>query len=187
MGTRFHITGASGSGVTTLGRALAQALSCPSFDTDDFFWLPTDPPYAEKRPVTRRLALMNELFLRRPGWVLSGSLNGWGDPLIPFFDAVVFVTLPPEERLRRLAAREVRRYGTAALQPGGREHVGHKAFMAWAERYDDPTFTGRSRARHEAWLSALPCPVIEVSSDRPVEEMVHDVTSALTPRERISA
>jgi len=36
---RIHILGASGSGTTTLGRALAERLQCPHFDTDDYFWL----------------------------------------------------------------------------------------------------------------------------------------------------
>ena len=42
---RIHILGASGSGTTALGQALAEHLRCPHFDTDDYFWLPTDPPY----------------------------------------------------------------------------------------------------------------------------------------------
>jgi NAD(P)-dependent dehydrogenase (short-subunit alcohol dehydrogenase family) len=37
-GRRIHVTGASGSGVTTLGRALADALALPHHDTDDYFW-----------------------------------------------------------------------------------------------------------------------------------------------------
>ena len=36
---RIHILGAAGSGTTTLGRALAERLQCPHFDTDDYFWL----------------------------------------------------------------------------------------------------------------------------------------------------
>jgi Shikimate kinase len=43
---RIHILGASGSGTTTLGRALAERLQYPHFDTDDSFWVPTDPPSA---------------------------------------------------------------------------------------------------------------------------------------------
>ena len=35
--------GASGAGVSTLGRALAGALALPHHDTDDYFWLPTIP------------------------------------------------------------------------------------------------------------------------------------------------
>ena len=76
--TRIHITGASGSGVTSLGRALAGALALPHHDTDDYFWLPTEPPYREMRPIPDRIRLMHEMFVPRAGWVLSGSLVGWG-------------------------------------------------------------------------------------------------------------
>jgi adenylate kinase family enzyme len=33
---RIHIMGASGAGVTSLGRALADALAIPHHDTDDY-------------------------------------------------------------------------------------------------------------------------------------------------------
>jgi adenylate kinase family enzyme len=42
---RIHITGASGAGVTRLGRVLTDALAVPHHDTDDYFWQPTVPPY----------------------------------------------------------------------------------------------------------------------------------------------
>jgi adenylate kinase family enzyme len=35
---RILITGASGAGVTSLGRALADALTISHHDTDDYFW-----------------------------------------------------------------------------------------------------------------------------------------------------
>jgi adenylate kinase family enzyme len=60
---RIHITGASGAGVTTLGRATADALAIPPLDTDDYFWRPTTPPYREKREIADRLRLMREMFL----------------------------------------------------------------------------------------------------------------------------
>jgi adenylate kinase family enzyme len=34
---RIHVMGASGSGVTSLGRALADALALPHHDSDDYF------------------------------------------------------------------------------------------------------------------------------------------------------
>jgi ABC-type dipeptide/oligopeptide/nickel transport system ATPase subunit len=43
---RIHLMGASGTGVTTLGRALADALAIPHHDTDDYFW---QPPYRRIR------------------------------------------------------------------------------------------------------------------------------------------
>jgi len=76
---RIHILGASGSGTTTLGRALAERLQCPHFDIDDYFWVPTDLPYAQQRerPERQRL-LMDDLTVQAAG-VVSGSLCGWGD------------------------------------------------------------------------------------------------------------
>lgn len=102
---RIHIMGASGAGVTSLGRALADVLAIPHHDTDDYFWRPTTPPYREIREAAERLRLMREVFLPRPAWVLSGSLNGWGDVLISTFDLVVFVTTPQETRLQPACPR----------------------------------------------------------------------------------
>ena len=49
MKMRIHITGAAGSGCTSLGRALADRLGCVNFDTDTYFWLPSDPPFQQMR------------------------------------------------------------------------------------------------------------------------------------------
>ena len=48
---RIHVMGASGAGVTSLGRALADALAIPHHDTDDYFWRLTTPPYQDKREI----------------------------------------------------------------------------------------------------------------------------------------
>jgi adenylate kinase family enzyme len=129
MTCRVHIMGASGAGVTTLGRALADALALSHHDVDDYYWLPTNPPYREKRTVADRFRLMREVFLDREGWILSGSLDGWGASVVPFFggvsrhypffDAVVFVCAPTEVRLKRLRDREARHFGADAASPGG--------------------------------------------------------------------
>jgi len=46
---RIHITGASGSGTTTLGIALAKKYGIKHFDTDYFYWEKTTVPFAKKR------------------------------------------------------------------------------------------------------------------------------------------
>lgn len=170
---RLHITGASGAGVSTLGAALAHTLAVPHHDTDDYYWYPTDPPFREKRPVSERLRLMEEMFLPRPSWVLSGSLDSWSETLVPRFEGVVFVETPTEVRLRRLREREALR----GAQTAAGEHVG--GFLAWAACYEDGTMPGRSRARHEAWLAELPCPVVRVEGTRDVEELVREVLTSL--------
>ena len=55
---RIHILGASGSGTSTLGSALARRLGVPHANSDSFYWLPTDPPYTTPRPAEERQALL---------------------------------------------------------------------------------------------------------------------------------
>jgi adenylate kinase family enzyme len=184
MGTqRIHITGASGAGVTTLGRSLANALAAPHHDTDDYFWLPTTPPFREKRDAADRLRLMRQLFLPRAEWVLTGSLQGWGDPLISYFDMVVFLYTPKEVRLKRLRDRETARFGAEAVAPGGWRHDETERFIEWASQYDDGEQASRTLERHQAWLAALPCRVLRLDGSGPLPELVGQVIAALRDQE----
>jgi adenylate kinase family enzyme len=176
---RLHIMGASGSGVTSLGRALADALAVPHHDTDDYFWQPTTPPYRDKREMAERLRLMREVFLPRADWVLSGGLAGWGDAVIPLFDMVIYLTTSKELRLSRLRAREARHFGADAVAPGGWRHRETEDFIEWASHYEDGDREGRSLAKHQAWLATLPCPVLRLDGSRPLPELVGKVRAAL--------
>jgi len=174
---RVHIMGASGAGVTSLGRALADALAVPHHDTDDYFWRPTTPPYREQREVAERLRLMREMFLDRPEWILSGSLDGWGAPIVPLFDLVVFVYVPTAIRLERLRAREARRLGAVADSDAMNPEM--KEFIEWASHYDDGSREGRNLARHQAWLATLPCSVLRLDGTRPIPDLVGRVLSSM--------
>ena len=140
---RIHIMGASGSGVTSLGRALADALAITHHDTDDYLWQPTTPPYRDLRDIPERLRLMREMFLPRADWVLSGGLAGWGDPLIPAFDTVILLATPSKIRLQRLRAREAQRFGSDAVAPGGWRHEEAEDFIEWASHYEEGDREGR--------------------------------------------
>lgn len=157
---RIHLVGASGSGTTTLGRALAQHLGAPHFDTDTYFWIPADPPFEKIRPVEERHARLAP-DLAGDAWVLSGSLCGWGDVYIEHFDLVVFLAVPDDVRLERVKARERERYGDAIASDGARR-AAHEAFIAWAASYEEGSPVERSRRMHEAWLAKLPCPVLRL-------------------------
>jgi adenylate kinase family enzyme len=176
---RIHVTGASGSGVTSLGRALAHSLALPHHDTDDYLWKPTTPPYRELRDVADRLRLMREMFLPRVDWVLSGGLEGWGNELVPHFDLVVFLKTARDLRLQRLRAREAVHFGTEAVGPGGWRHEQTEAFIEWASHYENGSREGRSLARHESWLARLPCPVLRLDGSRPLSELVVEVRRAI--------
>ena len=172
LASRIHIFGASGSGTTSLAAALAAKHGHRHLDTDEFYWLPTAPPYQQPRPRDVRLGLLRSALGQSQSWALSGSLCGWGDPLISEFDLVVFLVVPMEVRLARLRAREAERYGHEAIAPGGARHHAHVDFLAWAGRYDVGGSDMRSRALHEAWLSTLPCPALRLEGDRSVAEQL---------------
>ncbi|MCP3471114.1 hypothetical protein NLM33_12330 [Bradyrhizobium sp. CCGUVB1N3] len=174
---RIHLMGASGSGVTTLGRALADKLALPHHDTDDYFWLPTAPPYQTIRAPQDRLRLVREMFLPRRDWVLSGTASGWGDELVAHFDLVVFLVTPREMRLQRLRAREATHFGADAVAPGGWRHEETEAFIEWASHYEAGDREGRTLAKHEAWVASLPCPVVRVDGARPLAELVEQLCS----------
>src|SRR5439155_4251270 len=83
MPSRIHIFGASGTGTTSLASALAARHGHRHVDTDDFYWLRTDPPYRHPRPRAERLAMLRIALAESASWVLSGSLCGWGDRSSP--------------------------------------------------------------------------------------------------------
>jgi len=166
---RIHILGASGSGTTTLGRALAEHLQSPHFDADDYFWLPTDPPFTQQRERTERQQLLMNDVTAHDSWVVSGSLCGWGDVAIPLFELVVFLQIPPDIRMERLRQREHARFGERIL-PGGDMYESSQAFFTWAASYDEGDVHIRSRRLHEQWLSTLPCPIICFEGAYTIEE-----------------
>lgn len=174
MPSRVGITGASGCGVTTLGRTLAARIGAVHIDTDDHFWVATDPPYREKRDVPGRLAGIRAEQARTGRWVLSGTLDGWAEPALASAELVVFLEVPTEVRLERLRRRESARFGDMLL-PGGAMRETHLEFIEWAAHYDDGTQPGRSRPRHEQWLAGVAIPVLRLDGLLPVEELVERV------------
>lgn len=154
---------------------MADRWAVPHADVDDYFWKPTSPPYEQKRTVTERLSLMDEVFLPRDVWVLSGSVMGWGEDLRDRFDAVVFLTVDPRTRMSRLELRQTVRLGET-INPGEANELAHQEFLAWARGYDDPAFAGRNRSRHEDWLATLSCPVVRLDSAEPVPQLLQKLT-----------
>lgn len=172
--------GASGSGTSTLARGLASAFDSQAFDTDDFYWKPTDPPFSEKRPVAERIALMDEVFLPRRDWILSGSFTSWGVPIVPRLTHVVFLSLSGAKRLARLRKRE-RLRADPDLTRTPESRALNRGFLDWAMSYDDPGFGGRSRSVHERWLEALTIPVIRMDANALPDRVLEEAIGALDP------
>jgi adenylate kinase family enzyme len=168
---RIHILGAFGSGTTTLGQALAERRQCPHFETDDYVWILTDPPYTHQRERTERQQLLMDDLTAQEHWVVSGSLCGWGDVAIPLFELVVFLWVPQDIRMARLRQREHARFGERIL-PGGDMYESSQAFLARAASYDEGGLDIRSRQRHDQWLGMLPCPIICFEGEYTIEELL---------------
>lgn len=184
---RVLVTGAAGTGTTTLAASLAASASVPYADADDYFWVPTDPPYRRKRDPDERVALMQQLFLPRPAWVLSGSVMGWGsagEEVMRHVDAAVLLVLDPTVRLERIVARQLARYGEEAIAPGGALHRDHVDFLEWCAGYDDPSFEGRNTAQHREWLASLEQPCVELDADGTRGDVLASCQSALAHMRR---
>lgn len=156
---RIHVTGASGSGTSTLAAALAQERRGVHLDADDYYWLPGPPRFTHKRAAPERLSMLLADLAAEERAILAGSVVGWGTELEDSFDLIVFLYLDAQVRVERLREREI-------------ECLGHAdpAFLAWAAQYDEGPAQGRSLAKHRAWLAARTCPVVEIHGDLTVDE-----------------
>ena len=175
---KIQIMGASSAGSTTLGRALAERLNIPFFDTDDYFWVKTNPPYTTKREPAIHNASIKADMAKHESWIQAGSVIKWGADWEEMFDVVVFLYIPHELRMKRLMDREIERYGDIIFTNPDRAQQ-HKEFVDWAAKYDDPNFDGRSLVHHEAWLSRVNAKVLEIRGDTTVEERVQRVVAFL--------
>jgi len=177
MKRNIHILGASGSGTTTIAGLLCDKLGYTHFDSDSYFWLPTAESFTMQRDRGECLELVKSDLSSFESWILSGSITGWGDELIPYFDLVVFVTVPQDIRLKRLKKREYDRYGRD-IEVGGVKYEASKEFLEWAATYDSGSLIGRSLAKHEKWLEGISCPILRIENDL-LEKSVETIFEAI--------
>lgn len=179
MKTHIHIFGASGSGTTTIAREVCQRTGYSHFDSDDYFWLPTPQPFTVERSKEDYSRLLYQDLKPDAKWILSGSIVGWADDLMPLFDLIVFVYVPRDIRIERLKKRELERYGDR-ISLGGDRYEANVDFIEWAGSYDSGTQTGRNLAKHEAWLKKATCPVLSLEN-MDIHESVEKVMNTISP------
>ncbi len=165
----IHIYGASGSGTSTLGRKISEELGYKFMDTDDYFWLPTNPQYTTKRSKEERLALMKKDISENDNVVISGSLADWGDELIPLFTLAIRLVTDTEIRIERLKTREKQKFGDR-IMPGGDMYTNHTEFIEWARKYDAGSVDMRSKAKHDEWQQLLQCRQIVLNGADDLDE-----------------
>ncbi|GAB3911128.1 AAA family ATPase [Larkinella knui] len=177
---KIHIMGASGSGTTTLGHHVAEKLNVPYWDSDDFFWVKTEPPYQIRRNSDERNTLCKAALDSHTDSILGGSVGHWGDGWENRFDLVVFLWVPPAIRIERLRKREFERFGDVIFTDPDRRKS-YEEFIDWAAGYDSDTARGRTLSFHRQWLQNVSCPVLKIEGDTTIAErmaLILDVIKA---------
>ena len=167
------VNGASGTGKTTLGRALAKQLGFPHLDLDDYYYPSQDEVgsyrFAELRPRNKIIEHLKNDLSKHPYFVMSGTIGSilW-DFVNPLFDLAVLLFVPTETRLERVKARAFERYGERVLE-GGDLYNNHQEFYNHIQQYDIG-YHSVSLQRHEQWAKEIHCPVIRVDGTRAIIE-----------------
>ena len=147
IAARIHIVGASGSGTTALPLRSPPVRS-RHLDRDEFYWMPTSPPFRVTRLRRSDSRFSGRRCWRRTPGSCRESSGGWGDPCIPTSTGRV-LAVPTEVRLEasgraRSSAMESRH------RPRGRLHAPH------LESSSGRAATTRVVSRWEAAFSTRP-------------------------------
>lgn len=174
---RLLISGGPGSGCTSTARELGRRLGLPVFDSDSYFHKPTDPPFQEQYTPEERRGLLDSALGAQASWILSGSVATWElKALEPTHG--VFLDVPRDARLGRLAKRQREQFGTR-IDAGGDMEREHEDFMAWAAEYGERIDRGRNRQTDRAFLEAWCARFLEVTVDAPLEGVVARIAAFL--------
>jgi hypothetical protein len=150
------------------------------FDSDDYYHMPTDPPFRVQRAPDERCAMLERDLAPYESWVLSGGAALFEPAPALHFTLIVFLHLPSDVRYERILGRERERYGPR-IHAGGDMADDHVEFMRWTAGYDDSTAAGTNTlASHEAFLRRATCPVLRLTGALSTEDAVARVLSQLT-------
>jgi adenylate kinase family enzyme len=165
---RILIIGAAGSGTSTLAQTIAPQLSASVFEADDYFWVPTDPPFKLKRDPRDRLSSILRDLEPVTAAVIAGSIVDWGAELEGSLSLIVFLTVPASVRVHRLQRREQALLGFVRPE-----------FIEWAAQYDEGRLPGRSRQKHEHWLASRSQPILRIDGEVSLEDSASRVLKAV--------
>ncbi len=174
----IHIFGASGSGTTTFGKKICEELGYILMDADNYFWIPTEPPFTHKRPKKERIELMKNDINKSENVVISGSLTDWGDELIPYFTLAIRIEMKQSIRIERLVNREKERYGSR-IELGGDMYQQHIDFVEWAKSYDNGGMDIRSKAMHDELQKSFSCEILYLDGEHKLEDNFKKVLKIL--------
>ena len=172
----INIFGSSGSGTTTLAKALSNELDCHHIDVDDLMWKKTDPPFTIKRDIETIKQLFDKEIENQENVVISGSLVNIYDDLKCHIHLFIYMNLDIETRIKRINKREYKRFGNR-IKPGGDLYQKHQDFLQWVSDYEHNPETLRSRKQHLSWLNDVDAPVLKITEELELNELVKIIRS----------
>jgi adenylate kinase family enzyme len=182
---KIHLLGPSCSGTSTLGILIAEKYKIPWYDTDELFWIKTDPPFTKKRERNERINLLKDIFQKNDSLVLSGSAMGWGDFIKEYLDIVIYKYVEQDLRIKRLMEREIKRYGKR-IEPGNDMYKIHKEFMEWNKKYETGGMEMRSRESELFWIKDIRCKIIKLEENKTPEEELKIVSEEIGKRQNVA-
>jgi adenylate kinase family enzyme len=171
---RIAVVGTSGSGKTTMARALAERLGVPHIELDALHW---GPDWSPVDTDTFRARVRAAASADR--WVCDGNYSAVRPIILERADTVVWLDLPLRVCLARVAARTVRRSRTgedlwgSGNRESWRKQVGRDSLIWWVltthrrrrreyeARFADPAYRHlrvvrlRTAAAAERWLASV--------------------------------
>ncbi|HPF42383.1 MAG TPA: shikimate kinase [Bacillota bacterium] len=174
----INIFGSSGSGSTTLARAVAKKYGYIFIDTDDAIWEKTELPFSKRKSDKDAREYLEARMKTGDKIVISGSFIGWADDIKEKIDLFVYLNLPLEIRKSRIESREKARFGNRVL-PGGDLYQKHIDFLEWISLYDETPESLRGKKQHEMWLADVKVPVVRITEPADIDTLVDAVEKRL--------
>ena len=166
------VCGLNGAGKSTLAHLLAQRTGWFEMDAEDYYFpeqrdsrrsaleggMPADMgrylgglPFSVSRTKDEVSAAMLADMRAHPHFILAGVTMNWPDEILERIGMAFYVTVPAQERVRRIQMREQARFGERVL-PGGDMYAQQCEFRK--------TALERDPAAVEESLKRLKCPVV---------------------------
>ena len=188
---RIAFLGLNGAGKSTLAHALARETGYFEMDVEDYYFPEqrqsrrqalensgvilmehTDVlPFSNPRTKQEVQAAIIEDIKAHPQFILSGVTMNWSNEILSRIEIAFWVQAPLEERLRRIQAREEKRFGARVLA-GGDMFTQQAEFRKMAANRDIQSVAESAEK--------LGCPVVVLDGRLPVAENLEKVKECLS-------